>query len=515
MELTEIIERILQTRQDLTQEMILRMVDEKKIEAEGYFTDEGAARVVASELGVEILRKSFQPEILSRDLVSGLNDVTIAGRVIIVYPTKTFSRPQKTEGKVAHLLVADESGKLNIVLWDDKTSLVENGMIKQGQIIRILHGYVREGYNGKLEVHVGLRSNIQISPPEVDDREYPSIEHFVQRVKDVTKQSKETSVGGIVDRMHPVSTFERRDGTLGKVRRLLLRDETGQIPLVLWNKKVDELIDLKSGSYIRVMAARVKENLTGQLEIHTKNSTQIELLTKQPKYSTFSLSRFTEINELKVSMYNLDVLARVIQIGRIREFKRRNGEKGYISTLLLNDETGFIHLNLWEDKASLSNQIQSGDIVLVEGAYTRERFGEINLNVGKQGVLTLNPNVVESENIPPYIEKTITVAEVRNENGPITIKGILATKPSIQEVATTQGKRVEVASFYLRDSAEEIRVSLWRDLIDAVKDLSVGREIKIRHAYIKRGLENKLELTSRILTSIEISKLELNDINTL
>jgi replication factor A1 len=210
MELTEIIERILQSRQDLT--------------------------------GVEIQRKPFQPEILFRDLVSGLKDVTIAGRVIIVYPTKTFTRPQKTEGKVAHLLVADESGKLNIVLWDDKTSFVENGIIKQGQIIRILHGYVREGFNGKLEVHVGSRGNIQISPPTVGDREYPSIAHFVQRVKDLTKPSEETIVEGIVDRMHSVSTFERSDGTLGKVRRLVLRDETGQIPLVLWNNKVDELL---------------------------------------------------------------------------------------------------------------------------------------------------------------------------------------------------------------------------------------------------------------------------------
>ena len=363
MEFTEIIERILQSRQDLTRETILRMVAEKKIEAEGYFTDEGAARVVASELGVEIQRKPFQPEILFRDLVSGLKDVTIAGRVIIVYPTKTFTRPQKTEGKVAHLLVADESGKLNIVLWDDKTSFVENGIIKQGQIIRILHGYVREGFNGKLEVHVGSRGNIQISPPTVGDREYPSLAHFVQRVKDLTKQSEETIVEGIVDRMHSVSTFERSDGTLGKVRRLVLRDETGQIPLVLWNKKVDELLTLKNGSFIRIMDARVRENRTDQLEIHTKNSTQIELLTEQPKYSTFSLSRFIEINELKASMYNLDVLARVIQVGRIREFTRRNGEKGYISTHLLNDKTGFIHLNLWEEKASLSNQIQSGDIV--------------------------------------------------------------------------------------------------------------------------------------------------------
>lgn len=138
------------------------MVEEKNREANGFFTKETAVRLVASELGIEIRHTPFHPEVLLRNLVSGLNDVTVIGQVTTVYPPHTFTRSDLTEGKVANLLFADETGTLKAVLWDEKTNVVEEGNVEQGQTIRISHGYVREGRSGKLEIHVGSRGNIEI-----------------------------------------------------------------------------------------------------------------------------------------------------------------------------------------------------------------------------------------------------------------------------------------------------------------------------------------------------------------
>jgi len=383
MGLGEIIERILSIRQDLTREEVLRMVKEKKTESGGYFTDEGAARIVASELGVEISREPFRPEVLIQDLVSGLNDVTVTGRVIIVYPSKTFTRRDGAEGRVARLLIVDKSDTLRVALWDDKASLLDNGKVKPGQIIRVLHGYVREGLDGKLELHVGSRGDVQISPPEAMDREYPHVTSFLQKIGEITRKTETVNVLGIVHRVYPVSTFERNDGTRGKVMRLRLRDETGQITAVLWNKKIDELGEVKIGDCLRIMDARVKEDASGQIEIHTKDTTQIERL-------------------------------------------------------------------------------------------------------------------------PFYEEKITAIADLKEEGGPITVEGILETAPLVREVITTRGERVAVASFEIADKTGKIRVSVWRKLVDVVKDLLPGTRIKIRNAYVKRGLSNQLELTSRMLTAIEI-----------
>jgi replication factor A1 len=164
MSFNETIEHILSSRHDLTRSEVLKMIEEKKRKADGFFTNEAAARLVASELGIEIRHIPFHPEVLIRNLVSGLNDVTVIGQVTAVYPPHTFTRSDWTEGKVANLLFADETGTLKAVLWDEKTNVVEEGNVEQGQTIRISHGYVREGRSGKLEIHVGSRGNIETLP---------------------------------------------------------------------------------------------------------------------------------------------------------------------------------------------------------------------------------------------------------------------------------------------------------------------------------------------------------------
>ena len=510
MTLDEIIERILSARRNLTREEVLKRIEDKKKEAEGYFTDEGAARMVASELGVEITHEAFQPEVLINDLVSGLNDVTVTGRVITVYPAKTFTRSDRTQGKVAHLIITDKSGSLKGVLWDEKANLIEEGYVESGQIIKVSHGYVREGFDGRLELHVGKRGEIRVSPSEASPQEYPLVASFLQKIGDVTKGVRKVSVLGVVQGSSPISTFKRRDGSQGKVRRLQLRDETGQISLVLWDDKVDELSDVDVDDCLKVVEGRVKEDFNGRIEIHTRNTTKIEVLKERPDHLKLASEGFVKIRYLKPGIREVDVLARVMHVGDVREFKRKTGETGKLCTLLLKDETGTVRLNLWDDKVALSEQIKSGDIVLVEKAYTRERFEETNLNLGKRGTLTVNPEVAEAEKLPSLDDEKITpVAEVKQVGGPVTLEGTLETAPNVREVTTSRGETVAVASFELADDTGKIRVSAWRNLVEAVVDLLPGTRIRIKNAYVRRGLSDQLELTSRMLTSIEpVSKSE-------
>ncbi len=510
MTLDEIIERILSSRRNLTREGVLKRIEEKKKEAEGYFTDEGAARMVASDLGVEVTREAFQPQVLINDLVSGLNDVTVTGRVITVYPVKTFTRSDGTKGKVAHLLITDKSGSLKGVLWDEKANLAEEGYIETGQIIKVSHGYVREGFDGRPELHVGKRGEVRVSPPDAAPQEYPLVASFLQKIGDVTEGTRKASVLGIVQSLSPVSIFRRRDGSQGKVRRLQLRDETGQISLVLWDEKVDELSEVDMGDCLKVVEGGVKEGIYGQIEIHTRNTTKTEVLKERPPHLELAPTGFIKIKYLKPGIREVDVLARVMHVGDVREFKTKTGETGKLCSLLLKDETGTVRLNLWNDGTALSEQIKTGDAVLVEKAYTRERFEETNLNLGKRGLLTVNPEIAEAKKLPSVNDEKITpIADVTRVGGPVTLEGTVETAPTVREVTTSRGETVEVASFELADDTGKIRVSAWRKLVEAVVDLLPGTRIKIKNAYARRGLSDQLELTSRILTSIEpLSKSE-------
>jgi replication factor A1 len=162
----EIVEQILSFRSDLKRKEVLEMIQKKKSDAGGFLTNETAARIVASELGVKSRKKLLKLEIQIQDLVSGLNDVTVTGKVVALYPPKVFTRRDMTEGKLASLLVSDGNGTLRVVLWDDKVDLVENSKIQHEQTIRISHGYVRQGWGRNLELHVGKRGIIEVLETE-------------------------------------------------------------------------------------------------------------------------------------------------------------------------------------------------------------------------------------------------------------------------------------------------------------------------------------------------------------
>jgi ssDNA-binding replication factor A large subunit len=196
-------------------------------------------------------------------------------------------------------------------------------------------------------------------------------------------------------------------------------------------------------------------------------------------------------------------LARVVQIGDIRQFNRSTTEVGHVSTLLIKDETGYAQLNLWEDAALTSKEIKPGDALLVQGAYTRKRYGILTLNIGNRGSVALNPEMPAVDKLPPFEEEVTKIAEITKEGGPITVEGIVASTPTVSEVATSKGEQVLVVTFDLEDDTGTIRASAWRRLAEIAKDLTAGTKIQIKNTYARRGFENRLELTSRMFTSIE------------
>ena len=269
MSIEAVIEKILQFRQNLTREEVLNRIKEKKKMAEGFLTDEAAVRIVASELGVEILQESFQHEVLIKDLISGLNNVTIVGRVTRIYPSQTFVRFDMTEGKVAHLLISDKTGELKVVLWNDKASIAENKKIEEGQTVRVLHGYTREGRNGKLELHLSERGDFQVLSPEEEKVE----------VFEIKTEGGPITVEGTI-----TTVPDRREVTVRNekiaVTSFDLSDKTGKIRVSLWRKSADTVKDFNVGTKIRIRNAYIRKGFGNQLELTSRSATSIEVLSR-------------------------------------------------------------------------------------------------------------------------------------------------------------------------------------------------------------------------------------------
>ncbi|MGD6806747.1 MAG: OB-fold nucleic acid binding domain-containing protein [Candidatus Bathyarchaeia archaeon] len=273
----DLINEIKAKKPQVSEKQILEQLDAERTKCAGLLCDETLLRLIAAKWGVEVQQSTFNMcgVISSGRLFSGLYDVAVAGRLVAVFPAKTFQGQEKS-GKFATLMLGDNEGLLRVVLWNDKAELVEKGELKAGQAVRFLHGYTRDDRYGKTELHLGDKSLIELQPNE-KSQQYPPIENFTTKIASLNPNSGNVHICGSVKAVLGKSGFTRSDDTDGVVLRLALRDDTGEAVVVVWNEKVDELEkQLRESSKLLLVNARVKEGKNGAFEVHVDSNTFVE-----------------------------------------------------------------------------------------------------------------------------------------------------------------------------------------------------------------------------------------------
>jgi ssDNA-binding replication factor A large subunit len=155
----KIIERISKSS-GLPKEDIERKIEAKIAKLSGLISKEGAAQVVSAELGISFENEKFKID----ELLPGMRKANVVGKVIRLFPVRTFERQGK-ENKVANLMMADSTSNIKVVLWDtNHIDLIEKGQIIEGTVIEIGGGSVRDN-----EIHLGSFSELKISSETLND----------------------------------------------------------------------------------------------------------------------------------------------------------------------------------------------------------------------------------------------------------------------------------------------------------------------------------------------------------
>ncbi len=144
----------------LALEEVERKVEAKRAKLSGLVSKEGAAQIVAAELGIHFDKERMKIS----QLVHGMKRANTIGKILEVLPVRSYSKNGK-EGKVASLQVADESGSTRAVLWDtNHIALVERGELQTGMTIEISNASVRNG-----ELHLSSFGDIKQSKEVLHD----------------------------------------------------------------------------------------------------------------------------------------------------------------------------------------------------------------------------------------------------------------------------------------------------------------------------------------------------------
>ena len=276
-----IVEKIILRHPEISRNEIMERLDRQRKRTGGLISDESLMRMIAAGLDVPVQANGVESfSLSSRDLIPGLNDVTIVGRVVAVFPTKTFEGSRS--GKLASLLVADRSGVLRVVFWNDKTSLLDSGEISVGNVIRVCHGYTREGRGSGVELHISEKSEVCTNPEDVRVEDYPTIGKFTTKIKniDIACVGRKVHLVGMVKEVFGSSVFERQDWSPGKVMRFVLADETGEAAVVVWNEMAETLEKrVAKGLEVQIVNAKVKATGGEGWEVHVDSGTYVEVST--------------------------------------------------------------------------------------------------------------------------------------------------------------------------------------------------------------------------------------------
>lgn len=154
---TQLLERIAASAQ-LPAADIERRIEAKRAKLSGLVSKEGAAQIVAAELGI-----NFEKERLKLgQLTPTMRRANVLGKILEISPVRSFSKNGR-EGKVASLLIADETAQMRVVLWDaNHIALVEQGKLHVGDVLDVANAGVRNG-----ELHLSSFGDIRVSKEQL------------------------------------------------------------------------------------------------------------------------------------------------------------------------------------------------------------------------------------------------------------------------------------------------------------------------------------------------------------
>ncbi len=93
------------------------------------------------------------------------------------------------------------------------------------------------------------------------------------------------------------------------------------------------------------------------------------------------------IKELTDGMKRVSVEAQVVEKGDVREVRSKFKDETYrIVDAVVADESGSVKLTLWNEQIEMVNV---GDKIKIDNGYVTSFKGEVQLNVGKFGKLTV------------------------------------------------------------------------------------------------------------------------------
>ena len=286
-----------------SEEELERQVQSKAKEFGGFMSKQGILFIIAKENGIYLnspdvndqFYKEFEEEIDYDDFTieisevkESMTNIVLLGKILQVYETREFTRKDGTPGIVGSFLLGDISQTIKVILWDDKVDITKNDFFRKNELIRIIGGYCRMGRDNNLEVHLGRKGKIILSPENVSknmEKKLNNLEYNQNqidspqkpnsKIKDLIEQYKYIKrVQGLIQ-IEEFKEVNTKTGEKTFLLKLILSDESKAIRVIIWGMNAIECLKvLSNDDFVEITNLVVKQNMyTDEKELlFTKSS---------------------------------------------------------------------------------------------------------------------------------------------------------------------------------------------------------------------------------------------------
>lgn len=472
----EIVSHILGEKRGLDLESLERMIEEK-IREDKYLNRTGAALLVAEELGLlsdesEGEGRRGEPSRTTRivDLIPGLRDVTVLGRVITLSPLVKGESYQYCKMKIG-----DQTGKLIVVSWSEKAEDPSRMGIVSGQVVKIVHGYTRERLDGRgSELHVGRRGSFAVLPD--GENEIPELQQMVTPLRDAVNMTGEMiDVKCTVVSVEPIRQVNTSLGP-ANLREVQVKDDDSYATVVAWRNKADLFQDVRSGEDLLISDVRARNlslHTTGNTMLGRKEAVKLEVKAVPPP-------------QFNATQYLVRVIGLLDQGTGLR-------------TIIAHDGREVVRV-----VGPVLNRLSArpGDYLLIArgGLFQRGR---------RKQVMVRNERDVEvlSEAPPgmdiPDIDRRMQLSSITQEEEDIIVEGVLSSKTPLNTVNTRFGP-AEVVNFTLQDVGKSMPGVAWRSKALELDKIPVGKRVRVSWVRVRRNPVGQLEMVSGRDTVFEL-----------
>lgn len=334
------------------------------------------------------------------ELVPNQSRANIKGKIAGIFPPKEFSRKDGTLGKVASLILVDETGECRVTFWDERTAELES--FEVGQIVEIQNAAAREGFRNDVDLTVNRSSLVtliedeKLSQVEIKARAatQPGAEAVKKSIAEIEGDERSLKVVGKVTQKYDVRVFSRKDGSEGQVASLQMADETGSIRASFWDEQVDAFDRLSVGDILRIDNAYSKSNEYGvALNVGSYATVVVNPNGVELNVKTFAADdvrrteKIVSILDIDEDTQFADIQVEVSDSPIVRTIEREDKDLTVVN-LKVVDGTGTARLVGWNEQGMLLEQQQVGDVIKVTNLRTK-RSTEYGLDL----VLTSNSKV--------------------------------------------------------------------------------------------------------------------------